>query len=45
MYLKILPMKGVVRFGKKGKHSPRHVGYYEIFQRFGKIAYELKLLS
>ena len=26
MYLKISPMKGVVRFGKKGKLSPRYVG-------------------
>ena len=26
VYLKIWPMKGVVRFGKKGKLSPRYVG-------------------
>ncbi|WMV13747.1 hypothetical protein MTR67_007132 [Solanum verrucosum] len=25
VYSKILPMKGVMRFGKKGKHSPRYV--------------------
>ena len=25
VYLKILPMKGVMRFGKKGKFSPRYV--------------------
>ena len=30
VYLKISPMKGVVRFGKKGKLSPRYVGPYEI---------------
>ncbi|TMX00273.1 hypothetical protein EJD97_001095 [Solanum chilense] len=32
VYLKTLPMKGVVRFGKKGKLSPGYVGLYEIFK-------------
>ncbi|TMX01565.1 hypothetical protein EJD97_024274, partial [Solanum chilense] len=36
---------GVVRFFKKGKLSPRYVGSYEILQRVGKVAYELKLPS
>ena len=45
MYLKISPMKGVVRFGKKGKLNPRYVGPYDIFQRVGKVSYELKLPS
>ena len=45
MYLKILPMKGVIRFGKKGKLSPRYVGPYEILQMVCKLAYELKLPS
>ena len=44
-YLKILPIKGVVRFGKKGKLSPPYMGPYEILQRFGKVAYELILPS
>ncbi|XP_069148280.1 uncharacterized protein [Solanum lycopersicum] len=38
-------MKGVVRYGKKGKLSPRYVGPYEILQKVGKIAYELRLPS
>ena len=38
-------MKGVVRFGKKGKLSPHYVGPYEILKRVGKVAYELKLPS
>ena len=38
-------MKGVVRFGKKGKLSPCYVGPYEILQRVGKFSYELKLPS
>ena len=41
--LKISPMKGVMRLGKKGKLSPRYVGPYEILKRVGKVAYELKL--
>ena len=45
VYLKISPMKGVVRFGKKRKLSPRNVGPYEILQRVDKVAYELKLPS
>ncbi|KAH0716653.1 hypothetical protein KY290_012914 [Solanum tuberosum] len=43
VYLKISPMKGVMRFGKKGKLSPQYVGPYEILNRVGKVAYELKL--
>ena len=38
-------MKGVVRFGYKGKLSPHYVGPYEILQRIAKVAYELKLPS
>ena len=45
MYLKISPMKRVVRFGKKGKLSPSYVGPYEILQRVNKDAYELKIPS
>ncbi|WMV41499.1 hypothetical protein MTR67_034884 [Solanum verrucosum] len=36
-------MKGVMRFGKKGKVSPRYVGPYRILKRIGKVAYELEL--
>ena len=38
-------MKEVVRFGKKGKLSHRYVGPYEILQKVGKVAYQLKLPS
>jgi hypothetical protein len=36
--LKISSMKGVMRFGKKGKLSPRFVEPFEITQRVGKLA-------
>ena len=45
VYLKILPMKGVVRFVKKKKLSPRYVDPYEILQKICKVAYELRLPS
>ena len=42
VYLKISPLKGVVRFGKKGKLSPLYVGPHKILQRVGKVSYQLK---
>ncbi|KAL8134605.1 hypothetical protein AgCh_009578 [Apium graveolens] len=41
--LKVLPWKGLTRFGKKGKLSLRYVGPFEILKRVGKVAYELAL--
>ena len=43
VFLKISPFKGVMRFGKKGKLSPRYMGPFQILQRIGKTAYELAL--
>ncbi|WMV32800.1 hypothetical protein MTR67_026185 [Solanum verrucosum] len=42
VFLKGSPIKGVLRFGKKGKLSPRYVGPYNISKRIGKTAYELE---
>ncbi|WMV46128.1 hypothetical protein MTR67_039513 [Solanum verrucosum] len=39
----VSPMKGVMRFGKKGKLSPKYVGPYRILKRISKMAYELEL--
>ena len=43
VFLKISPWKGVLRFGCKGKLSPRFIGPYEIVSKVGPVAYRLKL--
>jgi hypothetical protein len=43
VYLKVSPMKGVNRFGVKGKLAPRYIGPFQIIQKCGKVAYKLKL--
>nr|GFC68209.1 hypothetical protein [Tanacetum cinerariifolium] len=41
--LKVSPWKGVIRFGKKGKLTPRFVGPFEIIKKVGTMAYRLDL--
>ena len=43
VFLEISPWKGVLRFGKRGKLSPRYIGPYEIVSKVGPVAYRLKL--
>nr|GFB80393.1 putative reverse transcriptase domain-containing protein [Tanacetum cinerariifolium] len=40
---KVSPRKGVVRFGKRSKLSPRYVGSFEIVERVSPVAYRLRL--
>ncbi|KAI3786573.1 hypothetical protein L1987_40344 [Smallanthus sonchifolius] len=41
--LKVSPWKGIARFGKKGKLSPRIVGPFKILKQIGPMAYQLEL--
>ncbi|XP_041010816.1 uncharacterized protein LOC121254709 [Juglans microcarpa x Juglans regia] len=43
VFLRIAPMKGVMRFGKKGKLSPRYVRPFEILDRIGPVSYRVAL--
>ncbi|XP_074299034.1 uncharacterized protein LOC141630044 [Silene latifolia] len=43
VFLRVSPMKGVKRFGIKGKLSPKFIGPYPIVERVGEVAYKLKL--
>ncbi|XP_068319712.1 uncharacterized protein [Pyrus communis] len=45
VFLKLSPWKGVVRFGKTGKLSPRYIRPYKITERVGEVAYILELPS
>ena len=36
-------MKGMIRFGKKGKLNPKYAGPYKILKDIVKVAYDLEL--
>ena len=43
MFLRISPNRGVIRFGKTGKLSPRFIGPFDILEKVGDVAYRLAL--
>ena len=43
MFLKVAPMRVVLRFGKKEKLSPRFIGPFEILERVGAVANRIAL--
>ena len=43
VFLKVMPKRGVVRFGKRGKLLLRFIGPFEILERVGIVAYRLAL--
>jgi len=43
VFLKIPPMRGVIRFSSQEKLSPRFIGPFELLERLGEVAYRLAL--
>ncbi|RVW86081.1 Transposon Ty3-G Gag-Pol polyprotein [Vitis vinifera] len=43
VFLKVSPMKSIMRFGRKWKLSPRFVGPFEVLERVGTLAYKVAL--
>ena len=43
IFLKVMPKRGVVRFGKRGKLSLIFIGPFEILERIGTVVYRLAL--
>ena len=45
VFLKVSPWRKVLKFGRRGKLSPRFIGPYEVVERVGLVAYRLALVS
>ena len=42
VYLRVSPIRGVKRFGVKGRLAPCFVGPYKVLERMGEVSYKLE---
>ena len=45
VFLKVMPKREVVRFGKQGKIASRYIGPFKVLEKVSTVAYQLALPS